>query len=512
MLLAGTFTMLLFTRVRQIGDLYDADQPKTMAYSVDMIRNHQWALPRDTQLEPATKPPMFNWLSIPSLLYAGQWQPWAFKLPSIIAAAATCALIVLACRRSSGIPGGTGMVAACIFITSYSAIKLMYFARPDMLLTAFLTGAWVSGTRAVTRAEGSTKGAALAFWVCVAGAALTKGPPALIPIVYVVIASRWIAGSWSTLRRLHWMMAIWVLALPVVAWMAFGFVQGGRRFLLVMARELEAHLFSSGATALVKRAWWQMPAWFLSRNQPWATLAVAGLIAVPVRQWTRHALAPAILWMLLVMALLCVSGSKRLDYLLPVYPAAAVLAAATLMAAGSFLKMTTTRALLAVMVYAVFLSLNPERRGVLSSDGIEDFATTIKPIINDDPMVVVGVAGYQPLLPLIGRFDGTIPMPTRNGLLPQQHEHLLEQIEHAKWAVLPLDENWQAQVASDEKKLIYTGDGVKPIRLGLYHIGDSHAPTTADLLGRLPTTSGTTLPATQESRPESKDESATDAP
>ncbi|MEA2734599.1 MAG: hypothetical protein QOE14_1050 [Humisphaera sp.] len=44
------------------GDLYDKDQPKTMAASADVALNNQWTWPRDMLLEPATKPPMYNWL------------------------------------------------------------------------------------------------------------------------------------------------------------------------------------------------------------------------------------------------------------------------------------------------------------------------------------------------------------------------------------------------------------------------------------------------------------------
>src|SRR6188472_4207995 len=64
-LLAGQFVVMLWSRMIQPGDLHDDDQSKTMAYTVDMIRNRQFALPHDMYRQPATKPPMYNWLTIP---------------------------------------------------------------------------------------------------------------------------------------------------------------------------------------------------------------------------------------------------------------------------------------------------------------------------------------------------------------------------------------------------------------------------------------------------------------
>ena len=65
--LLTALVMLVIFGCRWFGpsDLYDNDQPKTVAYTVDMVRHGRWLLPVDMLGRPATKPPMYNWISVP---------------------------------------------------------------------------------------------------------------------------------------------------------------------------------------------------------------------------------------------------------------------------------------------------------------------------------------------------------------------------------------------------------------------------------------------------------------
>ena len=69
-----------------------------MAGSADVALNDNWVWPRDMLSEPATKPPMYNWLDALVLKLSPRWDEWTFKLPSIVATLVIAWLIVVMTR------------------------------------------------------------------------------------------------------------------------------------------------------------------------------------------------------------------------------------------------------------------------------------------------------------------------------------------------------------------------------------------------------------------------------
>jgi 4-amino-4-deoxy-L-arabinose transferase-like glycosyltransferase len=492
-MLSGLFAATLWYRVTQPGDLHDDDQSKTMAYTVDMVRNHQWALPRDMYRQPATKPPMYNWLTLPMLYVTQRWSPWVFKFPSVVAAIVTCGMILLSSWRIfsptaqrplalpqpvpnniqlASLPIGIGIVAVAIFISSQPVTRMMYLSRPDMLLTMFLTGAWILGTIALLKQSGSTRLEAALFWLCIAGASLTKGPPALAPLIYVLIAAPLFAGGWDRLKRLHWWLAIPLLLLPLGLWLALGYKQSGREFFrVIFVQELFSRFSGGGPEGLEAKPWWQMMVWFFERFSPWSVLVMAVVLGIPLRLWSKHALAPVIAWTVLVLVFFSIPGGKRADYLLPIYPPAAIACSFLLVYAGAWLGISPTRAMVVTCLAGAYLVVHAPSRRVPTSDPIEHFARRISPIVRKEPLVVVNVAGYQPLLPLMGRFTGTPPIP----LDGEARQKWYGEINGAHWVVMPVNPKWSnARVISGP---VPGGKNNHLLDLALYHIGDEGAPT-----------------------------------
>jgi 4-amino-4-deoxy-L-arabinose transferase-like glycosyltransferase len=496
-LLIGLFVATLWNRVTQPGDLHDDDQSKTMAYTVDMVRNHQWALPRDMYRQPATKPPMYNWLTLPVLYVTQTWAPWVFKFPSLVAAISTCGLILLACWtlfssttdgnalarqsvasniRLASLPAGIGVVSVAIFLSNQPVTRMMYLARPDMLLTMFLSGAWIFGTIALMRQAGSTRLYAILFWICVAGASLTKGPPALAALVYVLIAAPLFAGGWRALRRLHWWYAIPLLLLPLGLWLALGYKQSGSEFFrVIFVQELATRLTGGGPEGTDPKPWWQMMVWFFDRFSPWSVLVMAVVLGIPLRQWSRHALAPVVLWTVLVMIFFSIPGGKRADYLLPIYPPAAIACAFLLVGAGAWLGISPVRAMVVVCLVGAYMNSHPATRRVASSDPIEQFAKKIAPLVRKETLVVVNVGGYQPLLPLLGRFNGTPPIPLDGDARLRWYTELA----NSHWVVMPVSPLFKnVKVLSGE---VPAGRLSKNVQLALYHVGEENSPSRTDL-------------------------------
>lgn len=364
-LLLAALAVLVIFACRWFGpsDLYDNDQPKTVAYTVDMVRHGHWLLPVDMLGRPATKPPMYNWLGAPAVAM-GWHNEFALKLPSTLAALITIImtwLVAQNCARRVTTEKGAwhleesdgsqdrcfaiGLIACICVVANYSFAKLCYTARPDMVLTAFLVGGWYAATVLLTGACATANGGGgrcgepirrgvlgmqAVLWLCVAGAALTKGPPALLLLIYVVLGAKWIGGRWLTLRRTG---IVWGLpaAVGLIGLWAYGaYISNPQHFVGVFLGDETIGRVGRGGLLGIASEFWLMPALFVTRFAPWSVFALMGIAHAiahrPTKSWLHNPLGPAVLWVFLVLVFFSLSGGKRADYLLPALPAGAVLA------------------------------------------------------------------------------------------------------------------------------------------------------------------------------------------
>src|SRR5437868_3423204 len=138
--------MVLTSRIAGPSDLYDQDQPKTIAYTVDIVRHARWALPKDMLGRWATKPPMYNWIGAP-FISLGWTTELALKMPTVLATLTILGLIAflptplpLGEGQGEGLPNtaraekaSLGQLAGILWLANYAGVKLAYLARPDTL-------------------------------------------------------------------------------------------------------------------------------------------------------------------------------------------------------------------------------------------------------------------------------------------------------------------------------------------------------------------------------------------
>src|SRR5829696_8900089 len=97
-LLLITLAIVLGARIAGPSDIHDKSQPKTVAYTADMVLHGHYILPRDMVGGPARKPPMYNWIGVPFVALFGFAEP-VLKMPAILSGIATLSLIACATRR-----------------------------------------------------------------------------------------------------------------------------------------------------------------------------------------------------------------------------------------------------------------------------------------------------------------------------------------------------------------------------------------------------------------------------
>lgn len=449
--------VLLGARLNAPSALQRFDQPKTVSYTADMLVNGRWLFPRDMLGHAATKPPLVNWMAAP-VVALGFWTEWAVKWPMMMGAFVTLGLTARMARRLFRKIPETREVeyeAACIagiaWVVNSPNLTMIYHCRPDPVLVAFLTLAWILGTKIVCDERPSPQSSpsegeadakrrvrvdlliVFGFWLAVGLAALTKGPAALVPIIYLPLAARLIGGRWSLVQRSRWWWGL-PLALGIFcAWAVptalrhpdpFFKVLVGKQLIapaLGMGDQFGANQFTSRGPIVALELIWENPKWFLERFAPWSFLSIGGLCVIGWRRWFRHPLAPAVLWTFLVLAFFALSAHKTADYILPAYPAAAILAAYFCATFLNRFRIRLWQVAVAGLLLAIGITfgLSRDRAG----DNLKIFARDVDAIVHDDPVVFVDT-GFNTLQFFLHRHQGGDAAP--------------EEIEHAKWVIMPV--------------------------------------------------------------------------
>jgi 4-amino-4-deoxy-L-arabinose transferase-like glycosyltransferase len=282
-------------------------------------------LPRRNGDELPSKPPLFHWLGAAVGKLRGRADETAIRLPSL-AAGITAAVATSAAAWVWWGPA-VSLVSTVVLVTSFQWLSSSVSARVDMLLAACIALALLLFERAM---ETGRRIPILCF-VLLAAATLTKGPVGLVLPVAIAVTTLALRGE---LRFLGWReIRLLAIAAAVAAiWYLAAFSSGGDAF--VAKQILKENVFrvldpDSVEAGHVAPFWYYVPLLFAGLA-PWSLFA-PGLAAF---LWRRRApdvlpLHPrvlfAVVWGLLTFVLFSLAGSKRAVYLLPAYPAYAML-------------------------------------------------------------------------------------------------------------------------------------------------------------------------------------------
>lgn len=336
---------MAIARITGPSDLWDQTQPRTIAYTVDMLVHggESWVLARDAQGVLATKPPLYNWLAAPGVALLGRQSEFAHRLPSLLA---TIAVVVLLVRWGERQGRGIGWLAALAWVAMFPTIKLGYLARPDMLLCLVMFIGWRAATAAINveRTAPALRRQALLYWLAFALAAWTKGPAAICLLLYPPILSLVLHRSLAPLGRLYPLsfglpgMALAGLWYAIAAWISPEHFRETLIYGEVVGRMTGNGPEGGGEGPMaIVIGFPVMTLYFFARFAPWSFLALLGAVALIARgergerRWRASApnaeLLGAVLWTATIVLLFSFSSGKRADYIAPVYAPAALVAA-----------------------------------------------------------------------------------------------------------------------------------------------------------------------------------------
>lgn len=296
-----------------------AEIPREMAASGD------WLTPRLNGIKYFEKPPLQYWATAAAYKMFGEHH-WTARLWPAATGFAGIVLTYFIGATLFGVPAG--LYAALILASSLGYVLVAHVATLDMGLTFFMTltlGGLLIGLRPHAPPAENRLWMHMA-WAGMALAALSKG---LIGVALpVVVLAAYIALAWdfNVLRRLHlWTGGLLFLAIAAPWFVAVSVVNPGFFDFFFIHEHFQRFLTNEHRRA---GPWWYFFPVLGLTILPWLSLLCDALPRYWKARGTAAEFQPQrflVLWAVLIFAFFSVSGSKLPSYIMPVYPALALL-------------------------------------------------------------------------------------------------------------------------------------------------------------------------------------------
>lgn len=300
-------------------------EPREAVVVQDLVSHDRWLLPRRNATALPRKPPLFYWLGgVAAQARDGRVDEQAVRLPSAVQSGAAALLLTLVV--SSALSPLAGAAAGIVLLTSFEWLRAATAARVDMTLAFGLTLVFL-GLLQFRRSR--RRGWLLVLWAGAAWATLAKGIPGLaIPalmIALLCVIGRGVAPL-RALRPLPGMLAVLVIA---GAWYATAAWRAGAPFVDIVMRENFVRITGAESAQLGHAHGVDyLIGMLLAGLLPWTLL----LPSVAAALWRARATLTrddprllALCWSAAVFTPYALASSKRGVYLLPLYPAVALL-------------------------------------------------------------------------------------------------------------------------------------------------------------------------------------------
>ncbi|MBU1235815.1 MAG: glycosyltransferase family 39 protein [Gammaproteobacteria bacterium] len=323
--------------------LVKPDEGRYAEIAREMSLSGNWITPRLNGIKYFEKPPLQYWATAAAYDAFGA-NEWTARLWPALTGFLGILLAWFTGRRLFG--PAAGVLAGATLASMLLYLAMAHFNTLDMGLAFFLEVA-VFGF--LLAQEGSRRWM-LAAWTGLALAVLSKGIVALVLTGGTLVLYSLLGRDWSPWRRFEFLRGVPLFLLIAAPWFVAVSMANPEfpRFFFIHEH------FERFLTTVHRR---DEPAWFfvpilLLGALPWTAMALQGL----AQAWPRRAMPEfqarrfLLLWSVVVFAFFSISHSKLPSYILPLFPALALLL-------GDFLNRVSRRALLAHMSSLAALAL-----------------------------------------------------------------------------------------------------------------------------------------------------------
>ena len=293
----------------------------------EMVESGDWVLPRINGEQIPSKPPLYHWVAIGVSELTGRVSELSVRLPSIIAAALAVGLVFAAGAAEWGVVAGTA--GAVVLATSPEWAKWATTARTDATFALCLTAALLLGERWLRSGQRSVL---VGLAVATGLATLAKGFSGAGLVAIVLVFEIWRRAAWRRLRPPEVLGAALVFAAIAGSWYAAALGKAGSAFVqkqIILENVLRFLPYEEGGPSRQHSFFFYVPMLFTGML-PWSIL-LPSTVWRAVRARSSGSGAEAdfsaylVAWGAVVFLVCTAASGKRTNYLLPLYPAAALL-------------------------------------------------------------------------------------------------------------------------------------------------------------------------------------------
>ena len=296
-----------------IRPLYKADESRYAEIPREMVASGDWITPRLNGFKYFEKPPLQYWTTAAFFEVLGE-KDWVARLWTAFVGFAGIVLVLVAGNRLFGRPAG--YYAAAVLAGSPLYVLMGQVNTLDMGVSAFLSAAVIA----------FLLGHMLWFWAACALAVLSKGLIGIVLPGAAIAVYLLIKRDWSLLRRMR-ILPGGILFLAITAPWFIAVSLANKEFLHFFFIQEHFQRFTTDLHHRVQPAWYFVPV-LVAGIGPWLLPLGRAVYSAVVSR--RDAELFLVTWALVVFAFFSASGSKLAPYILPIFPALALLIGRTL--------------------------------------------------------------------------------------------------------------------------------------------------------------------------------------
>jgi len=328
-LLLGLCLVIYFVNLGQ-WDLWSPDEPRYAEVSREMVNRGDWVLMHRNGHLYTDKPPLFFWaIAISSFLWQG-FSPFSARFPSALFGTLTVLLTFFIGKKLYSSRTGflSGLVLATVFEFAYLSTR----GNIDVTLTFFTTASlfcfleWYWYGREEGVCPRSLKGLSIyGFYISMGFATLAKGPvgfilPLLVSLIYLIIQK-----DWRGIRRMKLLPGMLLFMIIVLAWYFPAVTRGGNVYLRETLFRHTVDAYAKGWTHV--RPFYYYLYHFPLEFLPWFIFLPGAIVYGFSREdiGKRREFLFLFAWFAIIFLFFSISKGKRGLYLLPLYPAAALM-------------------------------------------------------------------------------------------------------------------------------------------------------------------------------------------
>lgn len=306
---------------------FNKGEPREALVVQEIVLRGEWLFPLKGGEDIPSKPPLFHWFGALAALAWGQVNEATVRFPSaLFATLGVVVLYIFGCRLfDSKVAFLAGVILATTFIYQKQAVE----ARVDMTLTFFVTASLVA-FYSLYQGWLPISWGFYAFYFLLGIGVLAKGPvglilPAMTASIFLAVRKRW-----DFLWRLLFHKGVFLTLGIGLFWYGMALFHGGEEFFdrqILKENLARFFVYGEGGTGHQKPIYYYVPYFFL-QGLPWTFLLPFMIIHWPkLRSLTEESCLFLVLWTAVVFGFFSLAAGKRGVYLLPLYPALALLTA-----------------------------------------------------------------------------------------------------------------------------------------------------------------------------------------